>query len=145
MTLPILTYQLETEETLIMRLRLELFVKSVPDSMDFYTRVLGFETISYQPDDYSVFRKGAIQIALQSQSELLGDHPLKPHNRPAGLGIEIVLEVEDVEAAYAQVKAEQWHIADTLAQRPWGLRDFRVLDPNGFYIRITELSSSEGE
>lgn len=127
-----------------MRLRLELFVRSVPDSMDFYTRVLGFETVSYQPDDYSVVRKGMIQIALQSQSQLPADHPLKPHNHPVGLGIEIVLEVEDVEATYAQVQAEQGHIADTLAQRPWGLRDFRVFDPDGFYIRVTELNSFEG-
>ena len=127
-----------------MRLRLELFVKSVPDSMDFYTRVLGFEPVSYQPDDYSVFRKGTVQISLQSQSHLSDDHPLKPHNRPVGLGIEIVLEVEDVEAAYAKVQAEQWRIADILAERPWGLRDFRVLDPNGFYIRITELTVPEG-
>ena len=111
--------------------------------MDFYTRVLGFETVNYQPDDYSVFRKDTIQIALQSQSYLPDTHPLKPHNHPVGLGIEIVLEVEDVQAAYAQVQAEQWHIADSLAARPWGLQDFRVLDPNGFYIRITELSTSE--
>lgn len=123
-----------------MRLRLELFVQSVPESMDFYTRVLGFETISYQPDDYSVFRKGAIQIALQDQSYLPDEHPLKPHNHPVGLGIEIVLEVENIEADYAQVQREGWQIADTLARRPWGLRDFRVLDPNGFYIRVTESS-----
>lgn len=123
-----------------MRLRLELFVRSVPDSMDFYTRVLGFETVSYQPDDYSVFRKGAIQISLQNQAHLPDDHPLKPHNQPIGLGIEIVLEVEDVDAAYAQVQRENWQVADTLAQRPWGLKDFRVFDPNGFYIRVTEAT-----
>lgn len=124
-----------------MRLRLELFVDSVPDSMDFYTRVLGFEIISYQPDDYSVFRKGAVQISLQDQSYLSDDHPLKPHNRSMGLGIEIVIEVKDVEAIYEQVRREHWQINDTLAQRPWGLKDFRILDPNGFYIRITELSA----
>jgi len=126
-----------------MRLRLELFVPSVPDSMGFYTRVLGFETVSYQPDDYSIFRKGAIQIALQDESQLPDDHPLKPHNRPSGLGIEIVLEVDDVDADYARVQQQQWHISDTLARRPWGLRDFRVIDPNGFYIRITEPTLSE--
>lgn len=129
----------------MMRLRLELFVKSVPDSMDFYTRVLGFDTVSYQPDDYSVFRKGEIQIALQDQAQLPDDHPLKPHHRPVGLGIEIVLEVKDVQAAYEQVQQEQWYITDTLAQRPWGLQDFRVIDPNGFYIRITERTTPEGE
>ena len=121
-----------------MRLRLELFVKSVPDSMDFYTRVLGFETISHKPNDYSVFRLGNIQIALQSQSQLPDDHPLKPMHHPVGLGIEIVLEVENIDLAYARIQEENWQLADTLAQRSWGLRDFRVIDPDGFYIRVTE-------
>ena len=121
-----------------MRLRLELFVKSVPASMDFYTRVLGFETISHKPNDYSVFRLGNIQIALQSQSQLPDDHPLKPMQHPVGLGIEIVLEVENIDLAYARIQEQNWQLADTLAQRSWGLRDFRVLDPDGFYIRVTE-------
>ena len=58
----------------------------------------------------------------------------------AVLGIEIVLEVDDVDAIYARVQREKWTIADALAQRPWGLRDFRVLDPNGFYIRVTGIN-----
>lgn len=125
-----------------MRLRLELFVKSVPESMAFYTHVLGFETVSYQPDNYSVFRKGAIQIALQDQAQLPDDHPLKPHNRPVGLGVELVFEVDDVDKTYAQVQREGWQVEATLAQRPWGLRDFRLFDPDGLYIRITEASLS---
>ena len=60
------------------RLRLELFVKSVPELKDFYTRVLCFDEVSYQPEGYSVFRKGDIQIALQAQSQLPDGHPLKP-------------------------------------------------------------------
>ena len=91
-----------------MRLRLELFVKSVPESTDFYTRVLGFDAVSYQPDDYSVFRKGDIQISLQAQIQLSDDHPIKPlDNERAGLGIEIVLEVDDLDAVYAHVLKEK--------------------------------------
>lgn len=113
-----------------MRLRLELFVKSVPESKDFYSRVLGFEVVNYQPDGYSVLRKGDIQIALQAQSQLPDDHPLKPINdERAGLGIEIVFEVDDLEAAYAHVLNTDWPLADVLAERPWGSRDFRVLRP----------------
>ncbi|WP_119066703.1 VOC family protein [Aggregatilinea lenta] len=127
-----------------MRLRLELFVKSVPESKDFYAHVLGFDVVSYQPDGYSVLRKGDIQIALQAQSQLPDDHPLKPiGNERAGLGIEIVLEVDDLEAIYAHVLHVAWPLADTLAERPWGSRDFRVIDPNGYYIRLNELSTKE--
>ena len=122
-----------------MRLRLELFVKSVPESKDFYTRVLGFGVVSSQPDGYSVLRKEGIQIAVQARSQLPDDHPLKPvsHER-VGLGIEIVLEVDDLDAAYAQVLASDWPVAGPLAERPWGSRDFRVIDPDGYYLRIND-------
>lgn len=123
-----------------MRLRLELFVKSVVASRDFYTRVLEFNEVSYQPDGYSVFRMGDAQIALQAWSQLPDDHPLKPETQqPVGLGVEIVIEVDDLEAAYTRVLKEQWPIADPLAERPWGSQDFRVIDPNGYYLRINEL------
>jgi hypothetical protein len=31
----------------------------------------------------------------------------------------------------------RWPLAEVLADRPWGLRDFRLLDPSGYYWRIT--------
>ena len=100
-----------------MRLRLELFVKSVSESKDFYTRVLAFDEVSYQPDGYSVFRNGDIQIALQAQTQLPDEHPLKPmkHER-AGLGIEIVLEFDDLDA----MEAYGWEVAGEKAYPVFG-------------------------
>lgn len=124
-----------------MRLRLELFVKSVPESKDFYTRVLAFDEMSYQPEGYSVFRQGDTLIALQAQEQLPDEHPLKPINHErVGLGIEIVLEVDDLAAMYTHVLKTGWPISEHLAQRPWGSQDFRVIDPNGYYIRLNELT-----
>jgi lactoylglutathione lyase len=36
-----------------------------------------------------------------------------------------------------QITAAGWPITEDLRDRPWGLRDFRVLDPAGYYLRIT--------
>jgi len=30
-----------------------------------------------------------------------------------------------------------WPLAEDLQQRPWGLIDFRLHDPDGYYLRIT--------
>ncbi len=49
--------------------------------------------------------------------------------------MEIVLEVEDLEAALADAAHA---VAEPLQDRPWGLRDFRVSDPDGYYVRVTE-------
>jgi uncharacterized glyoxalase superfamily protein PhnB len=48
-----------------------------------------------------------------------------------------VLEVDDLDEEYARVTAARWPLAEDLADRPWGLRDFRLLDPSGYYWRIT--------
>jgi uncharacterized glyoxalase superfamily protein PhnB len=53
-------------------------------------------------------------------------------------GVELVLEVDDVVAERDQVTAAGWPITEDLHDRPWGLRDFRVLDPAGYYLRITD-------
>ncbi|BBB48893.1 lactoylglutathione lyase [Pelolinea submarina] len=49
----------------------------------------------------------------------------------------MVLEVDDVAAMYEHVLSENWPLAAELQQRPWGLTDFRVVDPSGYYLRIT--------
>jgi hypothetical protein len=32
-------------------------------------------------------------------------------------------------------------LAEDLQERPWGLTDFRILDPAGYYLRITGRAS----
>ena len=53
------------------------------------------------------------------------------------LGVEIVLEVPDLDAALAALVRAGGHVVEPIRERPWGLRDFRVLDPDGYYLRIT--------
>ncbi|MBX9790854.1 MAG: hypothetical protein K2Y37_18200 [Pirellulales bacterium] len=49
-----------------------------------------------------------------------------------------MLEVDDVQALYDQVKKSAAKtIASPLRLQSWGLTDFRVIDPDGYYLRIT--------
>ena len=54
-----------------------------------------------------------------------------------GAGVEIVLEVDDVAAALARVEAAGHPVEEPLRARPWGRTDIRLLDPDGYYLRIT--------
>jgi hypothetical protein len=38
----------------------------------------------------------------------------------------------------AAVKQKGWPISTGIVRRPWGVRDFRVLSPDGYYLRFTE-------
>ena len=52
-------------------------------------------------------------------------------------GVELVLEVDEVVGERDRVRGRGWPLEEDLQQRPWGLQDFRLLDPNGYYLRIT--------
>ncbi|MBY5635915.1 glyoxalase [Rhizobium leguminosarum] len=120
-----------------MQLSLELFVESPEKSLDFYRRVLGFEVQGSASTEYTMLKNGDAVVAINSRSALSTDHPLRiASGQRAGLGVEIVLKVADVEDAYRAAKESGWPVSD-LALQPWGLRDFRLVDPDGYYVRVT--------
>ena len=127
-------------------LRLELFVVDLPASLDFYRRVLGFEPGPRQTGGYAPLAKGSVRIALNPRSDLADDHPLRmaAGERP-GLGVEIVLEVEDIVAMHQRVVSQSWPLSGELSRQPWGLTDFRVADPDGYYWRVTSRSTRGAE
>jgi hypothetical protein len=57
------------------------------------------------------------------------------------MGVEIGLVVGDLDKAYAAAVVcndKGWSISLGIGRRPWGVRDFRVLAPDGYYVRVTE-------
>jgi lactoylglutathione lyase len=121
-------------------LRLELFVADMAESIAFYTQVLAFEVARHEPDDYASLRCGNAILGIGAVAKLPEEggyfgRDISSHRR--GLGVEIVLEVDDVEEWHARVGASGHPILETLQDRPWGLRDFRIADPDGYYLRIT--------
>lgn len=122
-----------------MRFRMELFVKDVRASARFYSEVLGFVS-GEESDDYMSVRNGDACIGLGAIENLPDDHYLKPQSdqERKGGGVEIVLVVEAIEACYRNIMELGYPIHGSLARRPWGSIDFRIVDPDGYYIRITE-------
>jgi uncharacterized glyoxalase superfamily protein PhnB len=60
-----------------------------------------------------------------------------PEQRRPPAGVELVLEVDDLQAERRRVAAAGWPVTEDVTLRPWGLRDFRLLDPDGYYWRLT--------
>jgi len=64
-----------------------------------------------------------------------------------GAGVEIVFELDDVarvEALYTACRA-RGVVVDALRRRPWGLWDFRLVDPDGYYLRVTHGDATAGD
>jgi lactoylglutathione lyase len=125
-------------------LRAELFVTDVARSVAFYRDVLGFEVLRQAPGGYkSVGREGAV-LGLSDVARLPEDHPARPDRGDAlGRGVELVVMVDDVAGLHARARDSGEGSVSALATQPWGLTDFRVVDPDGYYIRITGLSSAD--
>jgi lactoylglutathione lyase len=124
-----------------MRLRIELFVEDLDASIRFYEGALGFRLVRWEADYASLERGGAV-LGLGSIAKLAADGPGPGFTRARlagvrGAGVEIVIEVEDVDSALQAVLRAGVRVVEPLRDRPWGLRDFRIADPDGYYLRIT--------
>ena len=59
-----------------------------------------------------------------------------PKDTPRGYGVEIVIMVNSIDVFYEKVK-DKANVVEPLIRQPWGLQDFRTVDPAGYYIRFT--------
>jgi lactoylglutathione lyase len=125
-----------------MDVRFELFVDDASRSVAFYRDVLGFvEQQGY--GNYHPMKRGSVVIGIGEQRDLAGHHYFQPDIQGSrkGLGVEIVLDVQDVAAEYECIQKAGYAIDEQLKAQEWGLTDFRLVDPDGYYLRITSGAS----
>jgi Uncharacterized protein conserved in bacteria len=124
-------------------LRCQLFVDDIDSTVEFYTKALGFKVLQMLPDGYTSFANGNVVIAAsQIDSAATRDSLMGQTNRasgPKGRGLELILEVADVDEFFSRVLGGSWSGVEPLEERPWGLRDFRITDPDGYYWRVTSV------
>ena len=116
-------------------LRCELFPADLDEAVAFYVQVLAFRVAR---DDraadvpYVALERGRVRLGLAHRPESRD----RDHRRPP-IGVELVLEVDDLHADLDRVTSAGWPLEEDLTVRPWGLSDFRLLDPAGYYWRLT--------
>ena len=141
-------------KNVVNNLILELHIPNFDMARSFY-KMLGFEEILYDPTSgggsdlgYMVLKRtdviGNTSINFYGDKEKVSEHDRFadfPKNTPKGYAVEITVPVSDVENIWDNVKErlEKNQIAQPLTLKRWGKKDFRVIDPFGFYIRFTEL------
>jgi predicted enzyme related to lactoylglutathione lyase len=117
------------------RLRAEIFPADLDRAVDFYLGVLAFELLRDERprrSPYVYMRRGRVRIGAVAGAATVPDGARRPP-----IGVELVLEVGDLDAERARIVACGWPLDDDITEQPWGLRDFRLLDPDGYYWRIT--------
>jgi len=121
---------------------MELGTTHVEEYVSFFESVADFKVMSRKPG-YIVARSDLAELTFIDPKFWSNGHPFsgKLTGSGQGLGIEIGIVVADLDKAYAaalQFKDKAWPISTGIVRRPWGVRDFRVLAPDGYYLRFTE-------
>jgi lactoylglutathione lyase len=122
---------------------MELFVEDMDVSVGFYRDLLGFQ-VERRTADYASLRRGLVVLGLGPVAKLPEQADGQGFTRQRlhgdkGAGVEIVLELDglhELRTLYRTL-AGVAVISEPLELRPWGLHDFRLTDPDGYYLRIT--------
>lgn len=115
--------------------KFELFVTNVSESVRFYES-LGFSMAHAKPDGYSTLRSGSTVVALSPVPWWL---PLRLVGflRYPPIGTEIVLYTDRLDQLREETIAAGYAPGPVTLQQ-WGDRDFRLTDPDGYYVRMSE-------
>ena len=120
---------------MVAELRCELFPADLDEAVTFYVRVLAFQVARDErgsPEAYVALHRDEVRLGLARRPDV----PDRGGRRPP-VGVELVLEVDDVHVERDRVLSADWPLAEDVTTRPWGLTDFRLLDPVGYYWRVT--------
>ncbi|WP_170133045.1 VOC family protein [Arthrobacter livingstonensis] len=117
-------------------LRVEIFPGDLDVTTAFYER-LGFQVTGHNvgPPRYASIRMGTVRIGV-CEAE-----PVDPARRAHPVMTEMVIEVDDVSALRDRFVDRGIILTENLQERDWGLTDFRVTDPDGYYLRFTSRAS----
>jgi len=122
---------------------LELQIPDFTVAKNFYQK-LGFEIAWERPPEefkgYLVLKKEDNIICFWGGNEFVWEQDYfkkYPRDSKRGYAVEIVLMVRNVEKYFEKIK-DFSNVVEQLQKRPWGLVDFRIEDPFGFYLRFTE-------
>lgn len=127
----------------------ELYVPDPALYVGIFQRVLGFE-VARDEGDFVELRSRRAIVLLNRFDDPDPGHPFE-HYRGArcGIGVEVGIVVEPEEklvATHARalgLVSRGCTVTDVVRQE-WGMTDFRILTPHGYYLRVTTPPSAAG-
>jgi catechol 2,3-dioxygenase-like lactoylglutathione lyase family enzyme len=108
--------------------------RSIGAATEFYRR-LGFQGGAHEFNpEYGIFKRGAVELHFFTHRELL------PTESSAGCYIRVV-EVESLYKVCSALGLPSSGIPriDRLEDKPWGIREFAIVDPDGNLLRIGQV------
>jgi uncharacterized glyoxalase superfamily protein PhnB len=109
------------------KVRCVLAVQNLDASVDYYTRVLGM-AIDFTAPGWAFLSRGSFRLMLGECADTMPARETSDHSYFA------YVTVEGVDEYYDEVVGNGATLLQTLANKPWGMREFGVRTPDGHRI-----------
>ncbi|WP_232698471.1 VOC family protein [Brevibacillus daliensis] len=118
--------------------RNELYVKDIEKSLQFYQQIIGLELFG-RNEVCGRFNYDCFSLLVTSDS-ILGENHYFTHterNTSRGNGFELIIVVDLLEEVYERCRENNYPIEVEIEEYSWDMRGFKIVDPDGYFIRIT--------
>lgn len=109
--------------------------KDLEQTIAFYEQKLGFKCIHHEGNPFymAIVQRDSIQIFL-----------LQNEDRQLAEGTSLRINVNQIEKLYAELEAQEnvIHHDGKLESKPWGMKEFVVIDPTGVCLTFCEPVAS---
>jgi catechol 2,3-dioxygenase-like lactoylglutathione lyase family enzyme len=120
----------------------QFVVPDVVRSAEYYRDVLGFEILGYlgEPPRFAMLSRDNVEVHLGQGSD---GEPPRSNAARRKYGVDAYIWVEDVDTLAAELKKRGARILDGPVERPYGLRELLIEDPDGLRIAFGTHPDSE--
>jgi predicted enzyme related to lactoylglutathione lyase len=119
-----------------------LLVEDVARTMAYYRDALGFAVGAYEdnPDHYGYAERDDCHLHF---ARFAGARSMPNHQAVPPDMFDAYFWVDDVDATYAEVVARGAHLLHGPVDQGYGLREFRVQDPDGYILAFGKAISTD--
>ncbi|PDZ52071.1 lactoylglutathione lyase [Bacillus sp. AFS094611] len=116
--------------------RAQLYVNDIEKSLLFYEEVIGLQL--YKRSMHGArFNHDQFSLLLVSDSRLNENHYFYNRKEVKGNGFELIIVVNRIEEVYERCKENRCTIQEEIQTYSWEMRGFKIVDPDGYFLRIT--------
>jgi uncharacterized glyoxalase superfamily protein PhnB len=118
-----------------------LIAENVNASVDFYKKHFGFNLVTSVPDtgtyDWAMIQRDGVTLMFQSLKSLKEDMPSLKLDKKGSLGT-FFIKMNGIEELYESAKKARLDIALDWRVTFYGMKEFGVKDPDGYYMVFAE-------
>lgn len=124
----------------------ELKVFNIKESLDFYTKLAGFEILYDRPENkFAMLTINGARLMIEELTDDSRAYKVGALEKPLGRGLHFQIMINNVQGLYDNFKKNNYPIFIEMDEKWYrvnntetGQRQFRVQDPDGYQLRFCE-------